>query len=206
MGWNSAEAQGRANGGLICTKESVIWARLHETMIRGAFGAELTEVVPSALGHGVNDLSSNLYLKSFLEQGIGKGLRRGQPLVLRSDRSGSTLIVDRHASKNPDLDGLRSAIGGSLHGRVTVRMDNPNTRSPNAGAGLLGRVRSPRSPTDRRTELACPQPRCLDLAQAGSPRRDRLSGPPPRWAFQPQGLQSPVSLDPRCFCPAGGGC
>jgi hypothetical protein len=50
--------------------------------------------------------------------------------VLRSDRSGSTLIVDRHASKNPDLDGLRSAIGGSLHGQVTVLMTIPTPDHP----------------------------------------------------------------------------
>src|SRR5262249_31707605 len=75
------EAEGRAKGAMICTKESAIWAWGHEAVIRSAFGAELTEVVPSALGTRVSDLASNLYLKSFLEQGIGKSLRRGQPLV-----------------------------------------------------------------------------------------------------------------------------
>lgn len=119
------EAEGRAKGAMICTKESTIWAWGHEAVIRSAFGEELTEVVPSALGERVHDLASNLYLKSFFEQGIGSGLRRGLPLILRSDRSGSTLIVDRHTSKNSIFDGLRAAIGGPLHGQVTGLMTSP---------------------------------------------------------------------------------
>jgi hypothetical protein len=124
------EAEGRAKGAMICTKESAIWAWGHEAVIRSAFGAELTEVVPSALGARVNDLATNLYLKSFLEQGIAKGLRRGQPLVLRSDRSESTLIVDRQAPKSPVLDGLHSAVGGALHGRVGGLMTTPAPDHP----------------------------------------------------------------------------
>ena len=72
------EAEGRAKGAMICTKESAIWAWGHEAVIRNAFGAELTEVVPSALDARSTDLASNLYLKGFLEQGIGQGLRRGR--------------------------------------------------------------------------------------------------------------------------------
>lgn len=121
------KAEGQANGAMICTKEGAIWAWGHEAVIRGAFGTELIDVVSSALGARINDLASNLYLKNFFEQGIGKGLQRGQPLILRSDRSGSTLIVDRRAPKTPALDGLRSAVGGALHGQVNGLM---TTRTP----------------------------------------------------------------------------
>jgi hypothetical protein len=70
------------------------------------------------------------FFSSLLEQGIGKGLQRGQPLVLRSDRSGSTLIVDRHAPPNPVVDGLRSAVGGALHGQVSGLMTTPTPDHP----------------------------------------------------------------------------
>jgi len=124
------EAEGRAKGAMICTKESSVWAWGHEATIRNAFGAELTDVQPSALGDRVDDLASNLYLKGFLEQAVGNALRRGQPLLLRSDRSGSTLIVDRHAAQNSALDGLRTAIGGPLHGQVSGLKTTPTPDHP----------------------------------------------------------------------------
>jgi len=124
------EAERRANGAMICTKENSVWAWGHGATIRSAFGAELADVLPSALGDRVDDLASNLYLKGFLEQAMGNALRRGQPLLLRSDRSGSTLIVDRHAAQNSELDGLRTAIGGPLHGQIGGLKTKPTPDHP----------------------------------------------------------------------------
>jgi len=124
------EAEGRAKGSMICTKESAIWAWGHESAIQSAFGSELIEIAPGTLGERANDLASNLYLKGFFEQGLGKGLLRGRPLVLRSGRSGSTLIVDRHAPKNSVLDGLSATVGGPVHGHVSGMKTKPTPEHP----------------------------------------------------------------------------
>lgn len=86
-------AEARAGGRIICTKESGVWAWGDEAIIRNAFGPELIAVTPIQIGERANGLDANLYLKGFFEQAIAVGLARGKPLLHRTWRSGSVLII-----------------------------------------------------------------------------------------------------------------
>ena len=102
-------AEDRSKGSIICTKESGIWAWGHEANIRNAFGPELLDIQPVAFGARVNALKSHFYLKGFIERGIATALKRGLPLVHRTWRFGSTLILDRRTPPNTWLL-IKSAI------------------------------------------------------------------------------------------------
>jgi SIR2-like domain len=124
-------AEGRANGAMICTKESAVWAWGHEAHICKAFGPEILKVTTVNIGDRIHDLSTNLYLKGFVEQGIATALARGQPLLLRSSRSGSTLIIDRHAQLSAKFDPLRQNVAERvLHGQVSGLMTSPTDNHP----------------------------------------------------------------------------
>jgi SIR2-like domain len=124
-------AEGRANGAIICTKESAVWAWGHEAHIRKAFGSELLEVSTADIGDRIHDLSANLYLKGFVEQGIATALARGQPLLHSSSRSGSTLIIDRHAQLSAKFDMLRQNVAErSLYGQIRGLMTSPTVDHP----------------------------------------------------------------------------
>lgn len=123
-------AEGRAKGAMICTKGSNVWAWGHEATIRGAFSSNLLGVKPVELGDHVRDLTSHLYLKSFIEQGIATALKRGLPLLHWSSRSGSTLIIDRHAPANAALEGIRRCVGGAVHGQIDGLMTTSTPEHP----------------------------------------------------------------------------
>lgn len=126
-------AEGRANGAMICTKESEVWAWGHEAHIRRAFGPELLEVSTVEIGDRIHNLSANLYLKGFVEQGIAIALARGHPLLHRSSRSGSTLIIDRHAQLSAKFEPLRQNVAerrlyGQIKGlRTTATVEHPKS-------------------------------------------------------------------------------
>ncbi|WP_234732446.1 hypothetical protein, partial [Acidocella facilis] len=103
-----------------------------EAVIRGAFGPELTAIAPIQIGDRADALNDNLYLKGFFEQAIAAGLARDKPLLHRSWRSGSVLIVDRHAPLSSNLNSLKKAAGGALHGSVPGGMTKPSDEHPNA--------------------------------------------------------------------------
>jgi hypothetical protein len=123
-------AEKRAHGKIICTKESNVWAWGDEATIKNSFGPELTAVTPIQIGERANDLDANLYLKGFLEQAITVGLARGKPLLHRTWRSGSVLIVDRNASGFSNLEALTASAGGSLYGSIPNGKTTPSDEHP----------------------------------------------------------------------------
>jgi hypothetical protein len=127
-------AEARAGGRIICTKESGVWAWGDEAIIRNAFGPELIAVTPIQIGERANGLDANLYLKGFFEQAIAVGLARGKPLLHRTWRSGSVLIIDRHASALSNLESLKSSVGGSFYGSIPGGMTTPSDEHPTSEA------------------------------------------------------------------------
>ncbi|MAM94755.1 SIR2 family protein [Parvibaculum sp.] len=123
-------AERRAKGALICTKESQVWAWGDEQVIRSTFTSVLSDLKPVEFGEHLGDIASHLHLKGFIEQAIATALQRGLPLIRRSDRSGTSLIVDRHAQSTVALEAVRQCVGGFLHGQIGGLMTTPTQEHP----------------------------------------------------------------------------
>ena len=124
------DAEKRVNGRIICTREADAWAWGHEATIRSAFPTGLLDVKAIDLGERLHDLSANFHLKGFIEKGICTALVRGKPLLHRSSRAGSTLIVDRHTPDSAALAGLIRAVGGPAFGKISDGKSTPTPDHP----------------------------------------------------------------------------
>lgn len=94
----------------VFTKAEEVWCWGAKTEIEEAFGNQLLET-------GVKELPSegwgpdSLHIKAFLEEALAIALARGRPLIPRSKRSGSYLIVDPSAEDQAVLEPITRAIG-----------------------------------------------------------------------------------------------
>jgi len=111
------DAQRNSEGGLILTKSDSIWCWGSEADIREGFGEDLISIEPFDLSDKFSSLSENLHFKAFFEEALCSGLARRKPLLTRTTRSSSFLIVDAHSDELPQLDSLFHVVG-KLHGEV----------------------------------------------------------------------------------------
>lgn len=112
----------------VFTKADSIWCWGAAAEIEEAFGKNLLE-------SGAGDLPlegwgpDSLHVKAFLEEALAVALARGRPLIPRSKRSGSYLIVDGHARDQGLLDPIFQAVGktsGTISGLFApVDEDHP---------------------------------------------------------------------------------
>lgn len=124
------DAEGASGETILCTKGQKIWAWGQRADLQKAFGQELTSIAEADLSAELQHLDSNLFLKGFAEKALCLSLKRGKPLLYRTWRSGSALIVDRNAAEQGSLAGLKSAVGGSLHGIVPGLFTRPTDDHP----------------------------------------------------------------------------
>lgn len=110
------ELQRQADPRLIVTKADEIWCWGPREAVQAAFGTGLTTIeegeVPADLG-----LPENLHVKGFLEDALGTALARDRPLLSRTRRTSTTLVVDPHAEDKTLLDPVFRAVG-KLSGTV----------------------------------------------------------------------------------------
>jgi SIR2-like domain len=116
-------AETKASGTIVCTKGRSVLAWGSETSLRHAFGEDLQSLKPVSIEQELYDLQNNLHLKGFVERGIGLALMRSKPLLFRTWRGGSVLILDR-AHPAPDVTKDLKQCTGELYGRV------PNLTAP----------------------------------------------------------------------------
>jgi hypothetical protein len=98
------------DGNLIFTKADRVWCWGSKTLLAGEF-ADLSSSEPFDLAGKLADLDNNTVLKAFLEQALARALAQGKPLLVKTDRSGSYVIADRHADDHVLLEPLRSVVG-----------------------------------------------------------------------------------------------
>ena len=116
--WSDVHAaEESARDEILCTKSDTVWAWGDEATLKRAFCADLIGLAPISIAAEIGDLSNNLHLKGFLERGIALALARGKPLVVRSSRGDSALIVDNRSASTDGLQPLQRLVG-NLHGAV----------------------------------------------------------------------------------------
>lgn len=124
------EASFKTERNLIFTKSDSVLCWGQNNKIRQYFKDDLVNISSFLLP---NDLGSpeNLHIKGFIEEALCLALVRNKPLLTRTTRNSSFLIVDRHADDKADLDPLFNVIGkesGIISGLYApLSKDNPNT-------------------------------------------------------------------------------
>ena len=104
------KAQHDTDGQLVTTKAAKIWAWGERKVVNNHFGLALTSIDDIALP---DDLSGAdvLHLRGFIADALSKALARGKPLLARTNRSGSWLIIDRHSEDVGALAPLQRIVG-----------------------------------------------------------------------------------------------
>tara|TARA_R110000850_G_scaffold269499_3_gene401724 strand:+ start:4982 stop:6742 length:1761 start_codon:yes stop_codon:yes gene_type:complete len=104
------KAQHDTDGQLVTTKAAEIWAWGERKVVNNHFGLALTSIDDIALP---DDLSGAdvLHLRGFIADALSKALARGKPLLARTNRSGSWLIIDRHSEDVGALAPLQRIVG-----------------------------------------------------------------------------------------------
>lgn len=118
-------AQGETEGHLIFTKSDTVWCWGKKERIKDHFGADVGSIAEIELP---DDLTSpdNLHVKGFIEAALCKALARDKPLLSRTTRYASWLIVDPAAEDLDLLDPLGKAVGrysGKIAGLFTEVTD-----------------------------------------------------------------------------------
>ncbi len=112
------KAENKSNSMIVCTKARSILAWGSEVSLRYAFGEELKSLAPVSIEQELSDIQNNLPMKGFIERGIGLALMRGKPLLFRTWRGGSVLIIDKAPPVSKHTNELSRCVGGTLFGTI----------------------------------------------------------------------------------------
>jgi hypothetical protein len=104
------KAQGDTEGKLIFTKADKVWCWGKRSDVEEHFGQEIASISTVELPSDPT-LPENLHLKGFLEAALCKALAKDKPLLSRSTRYASWLIVDPHSDNLDQLAPLRAVVG-----------------------------------------------------------------------------------------------
>lgn len=124
------KAQGDTEGNLIFTKADKVWCWGKRSNVEDHFGQEVSSMGTVELPCDPT-APENLHLKGFMEAALCKALANGKPLLSRSTRYASWLIVDPHSDKLDQLDPLR-AIVGSFTAKISGLFTEVTDQYPNA--------------------------------------------------------------------------
>lgn len=126
MDWaDLRKAQRDAQTPILFTKADITWCWGSPDDIRTTFGSNLRTIKDRDLPAEI-DAPHNLNVKALLEDALSVALARDRPLLSRSGRSGTALIIDRHAqdvgAQHP-LFKVVGKTGGDIAGLMTEPTD-----------------------------------------------------------------------------------
>lgn len=104
------KAQTETEGRLVITKGAEVWAWGKRKLANDHFGPVLTSIDDVALPEDLSD-SESLHLRGFIADALSKALSLGKPLLARTNRSGSWLIIDRHSEDTGAIAPLQRIVG-----------------------------------------------------------------------------------------------
>jgi hypothetical protein len=115
----------KAKARIILSRSHQGWCWGDEEVIKRTFGAELKAITPVSLPSEQTS-PNNLQLKGFIEEAIVSALAIDKPLIRRSTRHGSFLIVNPAAPREDALAPLTKVVsgtGGNVAGLKTTPID-----------------------------------------------------------------------------------
>lgn len=104
------KAQTETEGRLVITKAAEVWAWGERKIANDHFGSVLTSIDEVALPDELAG-ADTLHLRGFIADALSKALSRGKPLLARTNRSGSWLIIDRHSEDAGAIAPLQRIVG-----------------------------------------------------------------------------------------------
>ncbi len=104
------KSQGDTDGNLIFTKAGKVWCWGKQSVIDEHFGQEVSSIGEVELPSDPT-APENLHVKGFIEAALCKALAKNKPLLSRSTRYASWLIVDPHGEGLDQLDPLKAVVG-----------------------------------------------------------------------------------------------
>lgn len=124
------EARNNSDGNLIFTKAETVWCWGTRDRVKKIFGTELSSIQVREVPLDLN-VPENLHVKGFIADGLCVALARAKPLLCRSNRTSSFLVIDPHADDQSQLDPLYEVVGKEsgivkdLYAPVTEEYPNP---------------------------------------------------------------------------------
>jgi hypothetical protein len=122
------DAGNKAGDELAFTKDGGVYAWAKKQTIRDTF-QDVRSVVPIDISNKLGNLPENLFILSMLERAVALALKRGKPLLYRTTRGRSYLIVDKHAEDQSTFTDL-SKIVDKVHGTAPGLFTTPTERYP----------------------------------------------------------------------------
>lgn len=128
--WSDLRAATRkVDGKLIFTKLDTVLCWGRQLLIREQF-KDIITISNYDLTSKISDIDRNLNIKPFIEEAICHGLARGKPLLSRTNRSGSFLIIDAHSDSQADLIPLHPVVGKAF-GQISGLFAPTDDEHPN---------------------------------------------------------------------------
>lgn len=113
MDWSDLrKAEGDLEGNLLFTKAESVWCWGLRSLVEEHFGSEISSIGEVNLPSDPTAPES-IHVKGFIEAALCKALAKDKPLLSRSTRYASWLIVDPYSDDLAQLDPLKSVVGSS---------------------------------------------------------------------------------------------
>jgi hypothetical protein len=103
-------------GRLIFTKSDVVLCWGQEALIRNQF-KDLISISAYDISPMIADIDNHLFVKGFLEEEICHALVRNNPLLTRTTRAASYVIVDGHSTDQSPFHALQTIVG-KVYGQI----------------------------------------------------------------------------------------
>ncbi len=104
------EARQESENSLILTKSDTVWCWGAEDKVRKVFGSDIASIQVCDVPANIR-AAGNLHVKGFIEEALCLALSRDRPLLSRTNRTSSWLIVDPHTNDAGGLDPLFQVVG-----------------------------------------------------------------------------------------------
>ncbi|SDK53266.1 SIR2-like domain-containing protein [Methylophilus rhizosphaerae] len=110
------DAQRKAEGRLLLTKAEKVLCWGTESDIRANF-QDVRAIEPFDFNALLENLEDNLYIKGIIEEALSKAIVNGKPLISRTNKQNSFVIVDTYTEDQSVFNELKNVVG-QVYGKI----------------------------------------------------------------------------------------